>query len=466
MRRSGKGRIPGGIMRERDMTAGSPARLILLFALPMMAGNICQQLYTIVDAAFVGRAAGFQALAAVGSADWLNWLVMGVIWGYTQGFSILISQRYGAGEGDGVRRAVGQAVMLTAVISVLLLVFSESLTVPVLRLLKTPEDILPMAILYLRILFAGLPIMGAYNVQAGILRAVGDAKTPLMAMAVASAVNIALDALFVAVFRWGVAGAAAATLIAQAVSSVYCFRVIRKMDTVRVARADLRPDRGTAGALIRLGTPTALQNVVIGAGGTAIQRVLNGYGSVFIAGFTATNKLYGIMEMAAVSYGGALSAYAGQNYGAKKYRRIRRGVRSGVIMAVVTAAVIAVILYFAGRPVLSLFVSREEAQVQEVLDVAKGYLDAMLVGLPILYLLYVYRSSLQGMGDTVTPMLSGFMELLMRISAVLILPVYFGRTGVYFAELAAWTGAEILLMFTYYHKIGRLCALPNQEETL
>ena len=443
-------------MRATDMTQGKPARLIMAFALPMMAGNICQQLYTIVDAAFVGRFAGIDALAAVGAADWLCWMFLASVMGCTQGFSVLISQRFGAGDERGVRKAAAQSVLLTGLISLGVIVLSQLLTAPMLGLLHTPEDIFPKAALYLRIILCGVPVYAAYNVQAAMLRAVGDSKTPLIAMLIASFVNIALDGLFVIVFRWGVAGAAAATLIAQGSAAVYCFSLVRRMPALRFGREDLKWDGALARRLITLGSPMAAQNMIIGLGSMVVQRVINGCGSIFIAGFTATNKLYGMMEMAAVSYGGAIAAYAGQNYGAGKKERLKNGVRSGVIMALVTSCAIALALFLLGRPVLSLFVDPEAAQREEVLSVALRYLHFMLAGLFILYLLYVYRSALQGMGDTVTPMLSGGAEMVMRIGTALLLPLILGQDGIFFAEPAAWFGAEVLLMFTYYHKIRRL----------
>lgn len=444
-------------MRTRDMTAGKPVKIILAFALPMVAGNLCQQLYTIVDAFFVGQYAGFQALAAVGAADWLSWLVFGMAWGYTQGFSILISQRFGAADEKGVKKAVGNAVLLTGVICVALAVVSLIGVRPVLRLLQTPEDILDDASLYLYILFAALPILGAYNVEAGILRAVGDAKTPLVAMLIASFTNIALDALFIIHFRMGVMGAAIGTVTAQGISAVYCYGVLRRIPQVKMGREELKPEKQTIKELVRLGTPTALQNVVIGVGGTAIQRVINAYGTVFVAGFTATNKLYGLMEMAAVSLGGAISAYTGQNWGARKFRRIRQGTHSGVWMAVLVSFVIAGGLFAAGRTVLSWFINAQDpAIIQDCLDVAQAYLHAMLVGLFVLYLLHIYRCALQGMGDTITPMISGVVELLMRVGAVLILPRFFQERGLYYAELCAWFGAAVLLMSVYYIRIRRL----------
>jgi Na+-driven multidrug efflux pump len=228
------------------------------------------------------------------------------------------------------------------------------------------------------------------------------------------------------------------------------------MPALRFGRGDLKWDRKLIRRLVFLGTPTAAQNVIIGLGGMVVQRVINGYGSVFIAGFTATNKLYGIMEMAAISYGAAIAAYVGQNYGAGQKERLKNGVRAGVWMALVTSCAIALGLFLAGRSVLSLFVDPEAAQREEVLSVALRYLHFMLAALFVLYLLYVYRSALQGMGDTVTPMLSGGAEMVMRIGAALLLPMFLGQDGIFFAEPAAWAGAEALLMCTYYRKIRRL----------
>lgn len=438
------------------MTAGKPGRLLLAFALPMMLGNVCQQLYTIVDGAFVGRFAGIDALAAVGAADWLIWIYMGVIMGYTQGFSIHISQRFGAHDWPGLRRAVAQSALLTGLLAAVMVLVSQVLTAPILLLLHTPEDIFPQAVLYLRILMFGLPIYSAYNVQAAMLRAVGDSKTPLVAMLIASLTNIALDGLFVILFRWGVAGAAAATLIAQGASALYCLTVIRKLPMLRFEKSDLRWEGKTARRLLSLGTPTAAQNVIIGLGGLVVQRVINGYGSVFIAGFTATNKLYGLMEMAAISYGAAIAAYAGQNYGARNKPRIREGVRTGVLLSIVTAGVIAIAMFLSGRAVLSIFVDPDAAAREQVLDVAQRYLNFMLAALIVLYLLYVYRSALQGMGNTFIPMLSGFAELVMRVTIALLLPLALGQDGIYFVEPGAWLGAELLLMFTYYHTIRHL----------
>ena len=212
------------------MTEGKPIKLIFSFALPLMIGNVFQQLYTVVDTMVVGQVLGVSALAALGAADWLNWMMLGIIQGFAQGFSILMAQEFGAGNVKRLKKVVGNAVGLSAASAVLLLIAGESIVFPVLSLLQTPGEIIGQSMLYLRIMFAGVPIVMAYNLLASILRALGDGKTPLHAMITAAAVNIVLDIIFVMAFGWGIAGAAAATLIAQFCSSIYCYVYIRKIE--------------------------------------------------------------------------------------------------------------------------------------------------------------------------------------------------------------------------------------------
>ena len=276
------------------MTEGRPWKLILGLALPLMFGNIFQQLYTVMDTLIVGRVLGVHALAALGASDWLNWMILGLVTGITQGFCILAAQKFGAGKTEELKETVGASVTLSAVSAVLIEILSQALVMPLLKLLDTPLDILPMALLYLRILFAGIPIVMAYNLLASLLRALGDGRTPLYAMVVASVLNILLDILFVAGFHTGVGGAAAATLIAQALAALYCLRVILRMEILRFRLIHLRPDRRLIWQLFSLGTPMAAQNTVIAVGGLVIQSIVNGFGVIFIAGYTAANKLYGI----------------------------------------------------------------------------------------------------------------------------------------------------------------------------
>lgn len=442
--------------RIQDMTKGNPGKLIFFFALPLMLGNICQQLYTMVDTIIVGQGVGVQALASLGAADWLNWLVLGISTGFSQGFSIMIAQRFGANDMEGLRKSVSMSYFLGGIIAIIATILSQLTALPILKLLKTPENILPGSLIYLRISFSGILIVMAYNVFASILRALGDGKTPLIAMLIASVINIILDMLFVFVFHWGIAGAAIATVVAQVFSGLFCLKAILKISFLKLTRSDWTLNQYMIKRLIQLGTPTAFQNIIISIGGMVVQYVINGFGFIFVAGFTATNKLYGLLEVASTSFGFSMATFTGQNLGAKKLTRIKSGVKTGAIMGIVTAVLISCMMFILGEQIVSLFVSGEPNEIEQVIAVAKTYLMIMSALLPILYLLYIYRSALQGMGDTITPMLSGLIEFIMRVSVVLILPKIIGQSGVYYAEIAAWTGATILLMSTYYLKIRKL----------
>ena len=442
--------------RTLNMTEGRPLRLILSFAMPLMLGNVFQQLYTVVDTAIVGKALGVSALAALGAADWLNWLMLGVIQGLTQGFGILMAQAFGAKSHDRLRSAIGAAGFLTVLCAGLLVLLGQTASRPVLELLNTPEDILPGSLLYLRIMFGGIPIVLAYNLFAVILRSLGDGKTPLYAMILASFVNIGLDLLFVMVLPWGIAGAAAATLIAQFCAAGYCLLRQRKMPMLRLSHQDFRPELRLLTKLLTLGSPMALQNAIIAIGGMIIQLVVNGFGVTFIAGMTASNKLYGILEVAALSYGYAMITYTGQNLGAGKHRRLRQGARTALGISLVTSCIIAAVMLFFGRGILSCFLSGTPQEVAEAMEIAYGYLSVMSLCLPILYVLHVYRACLQGLGNTVLPMVSGIAEFVMRTAAALSLPLVFGDTSIYFAEVLAWLGADLVLVPSWLLLVRRL----------
>jgi len=327
---------------------------------------------------------------------------------------------------------------------------------PVLLLLNTPDEIIGRSLLYLRIMFWGIPIVMAYNVLASILRAMGDGKTPLHAMVVASAVNIGLDLLFVLVFHWGIGGAAAATLIAQACSSLYCLRSLLKVSILSFEKKDFHLEPYLCRKLMTLGIPMAFQNGIIAVGGMIVQSVVNGFGVLFIAGFTATNKLYGLLEIAATSYGYAMTTYVGQNLGAGKIRRIRQGMKSGLLLAMLTSAVIAAVMLVFGQAILGCFITGTPEEAARTMEIAYHYLAIMSVCLPILYLLHVVRSSIQGMGDTVLPMLSGVVEFLMRTGAALFLPLAMGQEGIFYAEILAWIGADVVLVVSYFARIKGL----------
>ena len=434
----------------KNMTEGNPGKLILTFALPLMAGNVFQQLYTVVDTMVVGKYLGVSALAAVGASDWLNWMMLGIVQGFAQGFAIRMAQDFGAERYDSLRKVIGNSGVLAFISSLLLVLIGQLTARPVLMLLHTPDAIVGDALLYLRILFAGLPIVMAYNLFASILRSLGDGQTPLRAMVVASVTNIVLDLLFVMVFHWGIAGAAVATLIAQLVSGLFCLYHILKLEILQMSQTDFRLEGKLSGRLLALGFPMAFQNCIIAIGGMIVQFVVNGFGVLFIAGFTATNKLYGILEIAATSYGYAMITYVGQNLGAGQNKRIRQGMRSALMIAVITSVVIAAIMLLFGRTILNWFISGTPEEAAQTLDIAYFYLAVMSVCLPILYILHVTRASIQGLGNTLLPMLSGIAEFVMRTGAALLLPLIMGESGIFYAEIAAWLGADVVLVISYF----------------
>lgn len=436
--------------KMKDMTHGRPVGLIVTFALPLMLGNIFQQLYMVVDTMIVGKALGVDALAALGAVDWLNWMMLGLTQGMMQGFAIPMAQAFGARDDKQLRQIVGCAMVLSALCAVAFVAVGQTIARPVLGLLNTPESILDAALQYQRILFYGLPVVVAYNLFACILRALGDGQTPLRAMIVASFINIGLDLLFVLVFHWGIAGAALATVIAQGFSSLFCLVFVLRNPLLKFSRSDFALPRHLVCRLFALGTPMGIQNIMIAVGGMILQSIVNRFGVAFLAGYTAANKLYGILEIAATSYGYAMITYVGQNMGAGRFDRIRSGFWAAMGVAMVTSAVIGGAMVFFGKTILSWFISGNPEDVAVTMQAGYTYLAIMSISLPSLYVLFVSRSSTQGMGNTVLPMVSGIIELVIRTVFAVLLTMMIGETGVFYAEVMAWFGSDIVLLPSYF----------------
>ena len=428
-----------------------------------MLGNILQQLYVVVDTAIVGQGLGVTALASVGAADWLNWLVSGIAQGFTQGFGVLVAIHFGAKDFGQLQKAVSGALLLSILLAIALSIASQATLLPTLTAMSTPADVLPGAVLYVRTLYCGIPFTVAFNLCAAILRALGDSKTPLWAMAIASVVNIVLDSVFVFLFHWGIAGAAGATVFAQGLSAAFCLWRMRCIPYLRPVRLQLRKEGALFARLMRLGLPVAFQNVIIAVGGLIVQSAVNGYGMLFIAGFTATNKLYALLEIAAISLGYAISTFVGQNIGAKQYLRVRRGVHTGLVVGLGVSVVISVLMLTLGRFLVPMFISGTPEEVASATQTALAYLNTMSAFLSVLYVLYVYRSALQGMGNTLIPMVSGIAEFALRVAVVWTLPAIFGPNSIFFAEIAAWAGAAAILLSAYYVCVR---ALPHADAPL
>ena len=444
--------------RTLNMTTGSPMKLLFSFALPLMFGNIFQQLYTVVDTAIVGRGVGMVALAALGTVDWLNWMMLGIAQGFTQGFCIRMAQKFGAQDEEGLKQTLGTSIVLTALVVIAGTLISQ-LGLPLfLTWMQVPDYLRESATLYSRIIMGGFAAVCFFNLCSSTLRAVGDSKTPLVAMVVAATTNIVLDIVAVFILKWGIAGAAAATVFSQLLSGALCAIKIAKTPELQFEKRHLTMHLTMAGDLMGIGIPAAVKNIIIAVGGMIVQTVVNSFDSMaFIAGFTATNKLYGLLEIAALSYGYAVTTYVGQNYGAGNLPRIRSGVRAANILAVLSSLVIAAVMLLFGRPITMLFISREDALLAlEAGETAYRYLCLMSVSLPILYLLYVYMSALQGMGNTVAPMWSAAFELAIRLAVAFTVAHLGVRSGIFWAEVGAWYGGALTQALGYFLQIRKL----------
>ena len=441
------------LVQTKDMTAGNPVRLILIFALPILAGNMLQQLYSLVDSLIIGRLLGVTALTAVSASGWLDWAVLSIPMGLAQGYSIQAAQCYGGKRFADLKRSVAQSYLISIAATIFLEFASQFLLHPVLVWMNSPDETIKMTENYLRIIYAGLPVVMCVNIFSGFLHALGNSRVPLIALACATTVNIVLDWWFVGSLGMGTNGGAYATVLAQVVSAVICFRAVLKIPQLKPEKKDYRPDKKVIRKLVRLGFPIAFQNLIISLGGLILQGVVNAFGFVFMAGYNAAARFQGLIEIAGTALGNAAGTFIGQNFGAGKMDRVREGLRRSAQIGFLLAVSIGLIMVFFGKPLLSLFIREEAGVSDQVMGFGYDFLRIMAAGLPMLYLLFIYRTTLQGLGDTVVPMVSGFVELALRIGAALLLPTVIGYWGVYLAEIAAWIGAGCFLIIGCYRRL-------------
>ncbi len=447
-----------------DMTTGSSTKHILRFALPLIITNFGQQLYMVADAAIVGRGVGVDALASVGATDWIYWLVLWAAIGLAQGFSTFVSRFFGDKNYERMNKTVAMTVFLCIAISVPLTVVSLLLSKPLLLLLNTPPGILDGAVIYLMAMIAGTPIVMAYNMAASILRALGDGKTPLLAMIIAAILNLGLDALFVFVFHWGILGAAVASVTAQLVSFIFCFVKIRSIDCIKLERSSWELDWGLIRAMLAFGVPISLEYIVISLGGIVLQSAVNVQGKEFIAGYTATNKLYGLLESSATSLGHASSTFLAQNYGAGNFERVKKGVRTSCVIIISMALAVMTVTLFIRKFLISLFLDVSEAGAAEAMDIGVYYLTIITVCLIILYLIHIYRNALQAMEISVWSLVSGLSECAVRILMSKFVISFIGSDALFFAEPVAWLAALITVFFPYLYYRKKLLS-KRQTDT-
>lgn len=431
----------------KDMTKGSPWRLILMFSIPVFLGNMFQQLYSMVDTIIVGRLISTQALAAVGCTGAITFLVLGFSWGLSGGYGVIISQKFGAKDSEGVKKSIAMSIWLSVIVTFLLTAVALITAKPLLKLMNTPEDIFADAHLYIIIIYWGIIASILYNLIGSIVKALGDSKTPLYFLIISSVLNIILDVVFIACFNMGVEGAAIATVISQLFAGILCIIYsIKKYEIIRLKREHFKWDHQLVKAELKVGLPMAFQFSITAIGVIVLQSALNQLGSSVVAAYTAANKVENLVALMFTALGMTMATYCGQNVGAGDWKRVKKGMNSCITMSMITVVFGILINIFAGEWIVSLFMSNPNG---EILGYAKIYLNIMAIFYPFLASIYVYRSGLQGIGDGFFPMLGGIGELVARLVVALTLPKVFGFYGICAASPVAWVAAAAILFIRY-----------------
>lgn len=437
----------------RDMTQGSPTKLILGFFFPLLLGLLFQQLYNMVDTMIVGRFLGVQALAGVGSTGSVTFLVMGFCNGICNGFAIPVAQKFGEGDYAGLKRFVVNALMTAVVLSLAITLLVCALCGQMLVWMNTPEDIMTDAYAYLFIIFLGIPVMFLYNSMAGIIRSLGDSRSPVTYIIISSILNVVLDLVFILWFRMGVAGAAWATVISQAVSALLCVRYLYRSDVIIFYRTDWKLEWPVVRHLMGMGLPTGMQYSITAVGSIVMQTAVNGLGSIYVASMAAGGKVSQIFFCPFDAMGSTMATYAGQNVGAGKLDRIGKGLRSCSALGVVYAVLAFLVLFFFGRELTMLFVDGAE---KEVLDNAHLLLKLNGAFLVPLAFVNIVRFLIQGLGFTRQAVFAGVFEMFARsILGFVLVPAY-GYLAACFGHPAAWIAADIFLFPAYFWAMKKL----------
>ncbi|WP_025727917.1 MATE family efflux transporter [Atopobacter phocae] len=432
----------------QDMTKGKPAKLIISFAIPLLIGNVFQQVYNMVDTFIVGRTLGVNALASLGATGSLMFLILGFVQGTTSGLAIPIAQKFGAKDYRGLRRSFAANIIVGILVSIGLTIFSLMIVKQLLHIMKTPPEIIEQSIAYIQVIFAGIPIILLFNVGMNTLRSLGDSKKPLIFLMITSLLNIILDIVLIVHFNMGVVGAAYATIASILVATIANFiYIFRSVPILLPRREDWKLTHKELKEHVRIGLPMGIQTSIIAVGSVSVQIALNGLGPNAIAAYTAAQKIDQVGIMILMSFGITMATYIGQNYGAHRYERMWEGVTSCIKISVSISIIMGIIFILLAEQLILLFVGNAAV---EVIHFGREYFYCVAGFYSLLSLLFIYRSTLQGLGQTFVPTLAGFMELAMRILAAFVLVRYIGFKGVALSSPLAWFGANIPLIYTFY----------------
>ena len=432
----------------KDMTKGSPFKLILGFALPMLIGLLFQQFYSMVDTIIVGKYLGVTALAAVGSTGSLNFMIIGFCIGVCSGFAIPVAQRFGAGDYHGLRKYTANAAWLSLIFSIIMAVIVCAFCRPILVLMKTPEDIIDQAFSYIFVIFAGIPATYLYNMTAGIIRSLGDSKTPVYFLLLSSALNIVLDLFTIVVLKMGPEGAAYATVISQAVSGLLCLLYMKKhFEILKMEKDETKIDRHMIVRLCSMGIPMGLQYSITAIGSVILQASVNTLGSMTVAA-AAGSKVTLFFCCPFDALGGTMATYAGQNVGAGKLDRIKEGLKSSSIIGCIYAVIAFFILLFFSSKLALLFMDAGETET--IHQVSMFLIANSAFYIPLVFV-NVVRFTIQGMGYSTFAILAGVFEMAARGLAGLVLVPAFGYIAACFGSPLAWIFADIFLFPAFFH---------------
>lgn len=434
---------------QTDMTMGKPFKMILNFTIPVFIGNIFQQFYSMVDAIIVGKFVGTKGLAAVGATGTITFLILGFLMGLTAGFTVLTSQKFGAGKMDEMRQTVGNAAVLSAIVSAVMTAVSMIGMRSLLVFMHTPADIFDDAYAYIMIICGGIFAQVLYNILASILRALGNSRTPLYFLIISAILNIVLDLVFIIVFHWGAPGAAWATVISQGISGVLCLiYIVKYVPELKLKKSDWKLRGNLVKIQISVGIPMGLQYSITAIGTMMVQSALNILGSYHVAAFTAGNKIENIFTQAYVALGTAMATYNAQNIGAGKLERVREGFRKAHLIGIGYSIVTGIVLVTVGKYLSYLFISDNAAEVIPMVDT---YLRCVGIFLIPLHFVNVLRNGIQGMGYGILPMMAGVAELVGRGVTAVIAAGRKSYFGTCMASPMAWIIASALLIGMYFY---------------
>jgi len=432
----------------RNLTRGNPAKLILLFTIPLIIGNIFQQFYSIADTFIVGRTIGVNALAAVGCTGSIMFLILGFAQGLTAGLSIITAQKFGAEDAKGVKESYVAGIIISMIVTIVLTIISTVFARPILVLMNTPPEIIDDAYRFVFVIFLGIIASMFFNFFSNIIRGLGDSRTPLIYLIWACILNVVLEFAFILIFKMGVTGAAVATVIAQGVSALLClYHIKRNLPILNLKKSDLKISKEVFLDHINISLPMGFQASIIAIGAIILQFSLNSLGATAVAAYTAAQKIDSIAIQPMMSFGITMATYTAQNFGAKKIDRIRQGVKQCAIISVTFSILVGLINIFAGHFLTGIFVGYEQ---KEVISLSQTYLTSNGMFYFLLSLLFIYRYTLQGLGQSFIPTVAGIMELIMRSFAAIILSKPLGFLGVCLSNPLAWLGACVPLIIAYY----------------